>query len=89
MTIHDIILNCGSMLADTLIIITDGYGEVKWQNTFKNLTKDYEELEFKFFTVGFMFYNHVPRVFFKFLCIGGDYHALRYPYPSHSYRHRN
>lgn len=65
MTIHDILLNCGSMLADTLIIIADDYGEVKWQNTFRNLPKDYEELKIKFFIVGIL-YERIPEIYFRF-----------------------
>lgn len=65
MTIHDIIVNCGSMLSSTLIIIANDFGEVKWQSTFKNLPKDYEELKIKFFIVGIL-YGCIPELYFEF-----------------------
>ena len=66
MTINDIVVNCGSMLSDTLIIIANDFGEVKWQSTFKNLPLNYENLNIKFFTVGNLMYGTMPRVYFKF-----------------------
>lgn len=65
MTIHDIIVNCGSLLADTSIIILDDYGEVKWQDIFKNLPLDYENLKIKFFIVGIL-YERIPKIYFRF-----------------------
>ena len=55
MTIHDILLNCGSVQSDTLIIIVNNE-EAKWVGTFMNLPKDYEELKAKrqYNTVGFV-----------------------------------
>ena len=67
MTIHDIIMNCGSFTANTLIIICDCMGEVKWQHKFKNLTSDYENLKINFFTIGALYsaYDGV-ELYFKF-----------------------
>lgn len=62
MTIYDILVNCGSVQADTLIIILDGNEEVKWFGTFMELPKEYEELKFKYFTIGV----YVTRAHFKF-----------------------
>lgn len=66
MTIHDILVNCGSVQSDTLIIILDNNGEVKWLGTFENLPKDCEELKFKYFTIGVMVHGYVARAHFKF-----------------------
>lgn len=65
MTIYDVIVNCGSLLADTLIIILDDYGEVKWQDIFENLPLDYENLKIKFFIVGIL-YERIPKIYFRF-----------------------
>ena len=62
MTIHDILVNCGSVQSDTLIIILDDNEEAKWVGTFIDLPKEYEELKFKYFTIGV----YVARVYFKF-----------------------
>ena len=66
MTIHDILVNCGSVQSDTLIIILNDYEEVKWQGTFMELPKDYEELKFKYFTIGVRVYKYVVKGRFKF-----------------------
>lgn len=66
MTIHDILVNCGSVQSDTLIIILDGNGEGKWVGTFMNLPKEYEELRFKYFTIGVMVHKYAARAHFKF-----------------------
>lgn len=66
MTIYDILVNCGSVQADTLIIILDGNEEVKWFGTFMELPKEYEELKFKYFTIGVMVHGYVARAHFKF-----------------------
>lgn len=60
MTIHDILVNCGSVQSDTLIIILDDNEEAKWIGTFIDLPKEYEEL--KYFTIGV----YVARVHFEF-----------------------
>ncbi len=66
MTIHDILVNCGSVQADTLIIIVNDYEEVNWIGTFMDLPKDYEELKFKYFTIGVRVYKYATRAHFKF-----------------------
>lgn len=66
MTIHDILVNCGSVQSDTLIIILDDNEERKWVGTFMNLPKEYEELKFKYFTIGVMVHKYVARAHFKF-----------------------
>ena len=40
MTIHDILVNCGSVQSDTSIIILDDNEEVKWLGIFMNLPKN-------------------------------------------------
>lgn len=35
MTIHDILVNCGSVTANTLIYIGDTYGGIRWVGEFK------------------------------------------------------
>ena len=47
MTIHDILVNCGSVQSDTSIMILDDNEEIKWLGTFENLPKEYEYLKFK------------------------------------------
>ena len=54
MTIHDILVNCGSVQSDTLIIIVSETLSVERKFLFKNLETKYETLHFKFFTVGFI-----------------------------------
>lgn len=66
MTIHDILLNCGSVQSDTLIIIRDDNEEVKWIGMFMNLPKEYEELKFKYFTVSVAVHEYFSRAYFKF-----------------------
>lgn len=66
MTIHDILLNCGSVQADTLIIILDANEGAKWVGIFMDLPKEYGELKFKYFTIGVMVYKYVARAHFKF-----------------------
>lgn len=66
MTIHDILVNCGSVQSDTLIIILDANEEAKWVGIFMDLQKEYEELKFKYFTIGVMVYKYVARAHFKF-----------------------
>ena len=66
MTIHDILVNCGSIRSDTLIIILDGNGEGKWVGAFMNLPKECEELKIKYFIVDFHIYENTLRTYFKF-----------------------
>lgn len=55
MTIHDIIVNCGSVTANTVIIIRDCTGDIKFQHRFKYLPSRLESLDFVTFTIGFDF----------------------------------
>ena len=66
MTIHDILVNCGSVKSDTLIIILDANEEAKWVGTFMVLPKEYEELKFKYFTVSVAVHEYFSRAYFKF-----------------------
>lgn len=66
MTIHDILVNCGSVQSDTLIIILDANEEAKWVGTFMDLPKEYEELKFKYFIIGVTVQKYVARAHFKF-----------------------
>lgn len=66
MTINDILMSCGSINSDTLIIIAEYCGDIKWKNLFKNLTREYVNLRIKFFTIGFMIYKGNLKMYFKF-----------------------
>lgn len=66
MTIHDILVNCGSVQSDTSIIILDDNEEVKWFGTFENLPKVYYKLKFKYFTIGVTVHEYVASAYFKF-----------------------
>ena len=66
MTIHDILVNCGSISSDTLIIIAEYHGDVKFKNLFKNLPREYDSLKIKFFTIGFVVYKCNLKMYFKF-----------------------
>jgi hypothetical protein len=50
MTINDILLNCGSVHAETTIYIIES-GTIKKICLFKNLESRYANLQFKFFTI--------------------------------------
>lgn len=66
MTIHDILVNCGSVQSDTLITIITGTFSVKRQCFFKYLQPKYESLHFNYFTVGFMMREDKPKLTFQF-----------------------
>lgn len=66
MTIHDILLNCGSVESDTLITIISGSYRVIKQCFFKNLETKYGELHFNYFTVSFMKWDGKDKLSFKF-----------------------
>ena len=51
MTIHDILVNCGSVSAETPITIRE-LSRIKEVCLFKDLEPKYEMLQIKFFTVG-------------------------------------
>ena len=66
MTIYDILVNCASISSDTLIIIAEYCGDVKWKNLFKNLPREYDNLKIKYFTIGFMLYKGNLKMYLKF-----------------------
>ena len=67
MTIHDILVNCGSVQSDSLVTILsiEGY-KVKRQCFVKVLESKYETLPFKTFTVSFMTWDNKPKLSIKF-----------------------
>ena len=67
MTIHDILVNCGSVKSDSLVtILSIGGYKVKRQCFFKNLETKYETLHFKYFTVDFIMWDNKPKLSIKF-----------------------
>lgn len=66
MTIHDILLNCGSVESDTLITIISGSYRVIKQCSFKNLETKYGALHFNYFTVSFMTWDGKHKLSIKF-----------------------
>lgn len=67
MTIHDILVNCGSVQSDTLItIISISDLSVQRQCFFKNLEPKYEILHFNYFTVGFMMCGYKSKLRINF-----------------------
>lgn len=66
MTIHDILVNCGSVQSDTLITIATEKFLVKRQCFFENLESKYETLHFKYFTVDFILWDGKPKLSIKF-----------------------
>lgn len=66
MTIHDILVNCGSVESDTLITIISGSYIVKRQCFFKNLETKYDALHFKYFTISFMMWDNKPKLSINF-----------------------
>lgn len=67
MTIHDILMNCGSVTANTLIYIDDIRGSIKWMGRFKNITKENEYHEFKVFFVAVDSSFYPKRLILKFV----------------------
>lgn len=68
MTIHDILVNCGSVSAETPITIRE-LSRIKEVCLFKDLEPKYEMLQIKFFTVGNWYTNKnyinvIPFVFY-------------------------
>jgi hypothetical protein len=66
MKIHDILVSCRSVKSCTSIMILDDNEEVKWLGIFMNLPKEYEYLEFKYFTISVMVHKYVASAYFKF-----------------------
>lgn len=66
MKIYDILLNCGSVQSDTLIIIISSSYRIIKQCFFKNLETKYGELHFNYFTVSFMTWSGKHKLSIKF-----------------------
>ena len=66
MTIHDILMSCGSVKANTLIYIYDIYGGIKWAGEFKNISKENEYLKFRVFFLDIDSYFYPQRLILKF-----------------------
>ena len=67
MTIHDILMSCGSVTANTLIYIGDTYGGIKWIGTFKNISKENEYLKFRVFFLAVDSHFYPQRMILKFI----------------------
>lgn len=67
MTIHDILISCGSVTANTLIYIGDTYGGIKWIGTFKNISKENEYLKFRVFLIDIDLSFYPQRMILKFI----------------------
>ena len=82
MTIHDILMSCGSVTADTLIYIGNIHGGIKWVGKFKNITKQNEYLKFRVFFLDVDSYLYPQRMILKFIIqFGVD--IMRYGVPIH------
>ena len=68
MTIHDILINCGSLTANTVIVIYNSTGDIITQHRFKYLPSKFESLKFVTYTVGFDFQycESTPNLRFNF-----------------------
>lgn len=66
MTIHDILVNCGSVQSDTLITIVSETFLIKRLCFFKNLETKYETLHFKYFKVSFIMWDCKPKLSINF-----------------------
>ena len=67
MTIHDILMSCGSVTADTLIYIGDINGGIKWVGKFKNISKENEYLKFRVFFLAVDSHFYPQRMILKFI----------------------
>ncbi len=67
MTIHDILMSCGSVTANTLIYIGDINGGIKWVGEFKNISKENEYLKFRVFFLDVDSYLYPQRMILKFI----------------------
>ena len=67
MTIHDILVNCGSVTANTLIYIGDAYGGIRWIGKFENISKDNEYLKFRVFFIDIDLSYYPKRMILKFI----------------------
>lgn len=67
MTIHDILMSCGSVTADTLIYIRDINDGIKWIGKFKNISKENEYLKFRLFFIDVDSHFYPQRMILKFI----------------------
>ena len=67
MTIHDILMSCGSVTANTLIYIGDIHGGIKWAGIFKNISKENEYLKFRVFFLDIDSSFYSQRMILKFI----------------------
>lgn len=67
MTIHDILMSCGSVTANTLIYIGDINGGIKWIGQFKNISKENEYLKFRVFFLDVDSHFYPQRMILKFI----------------------
>lgn len=67
MTIHDILVNCGSVAANTLIYIGDIYGGIRWVGEYKNISKNNEYLKFRVFFLDIDLSHYPQRMILKFI----------------------
>ena len=67
MTIHDILMSCGSVKANTLIYIGDINGGIKWIGQFKNISKENEDLKFRVFFLAVDSHLYPQRMILKFI----------------------
>lgn len=67
MTIHDILMSCGSVTANTLIYIGDAYGGIRWIGKFENISKDNEYLKFRVFFIDIDLSFYPKRMILKFI----------------------
>lgn len=67
MTIHDILMSCGSVTANTLIYICDINGGIKWIGQFKNISKENEYLKFRVFFLDVDSHFYPQRLILKFI----------------------
>lgn len=67
MTIHDILMSCGSVTANTLIYIGDINGSIKWIGQFKNISKENEYLKFRVFFLAVDSHLYPQRMILKFI----------------------
>lgn len=67
MTIHDILMSCGSVTANTLIYIGDIYGGIKWVGEFKTISRKNEYLKFRVFFLAFDTSLYPQRMILKFI----------------------
>lgn len=67
MTIHDILMSCASVKADTLIYIGDINGGIKWAGKFINISKENEYLKFRVFFLDVDSHFYPQRMILKFI----------------------